>query len=286
MAKTAVNLSTRGRLYEPHARSYERMKIEVYLNHGWVLEPTNANGTTLRPYADQVAIFKQNYTNYPNGSPAVQWDGKNWYRRPGAPSTAKPGTSNHGNGNTVDFAGLGGFGGTRYKQLAAIAPHHGWSNREGRSVNEAWHWNHFPASDMRAKTKGWFHVKRLSRTRTYTSKGVKGTVRPWRFPVYINGTVVWGGRTWGVTNYGNLYAMDHLSPGKAPKFKPGWFHVDPSKKVWNGRDKTLKKVLYKRKGGFNIYAKTVETRGSHTYVVTNYGTYYRADGLRLGRAKK
>lgn len=281
----AVSLSTRGQLYNPHAASYERLRIEVALNYGWSLEPTNAAYTTLRPPAAQTAIFKQNYTRTPTGNEYRLWNGKKWYRKQGAPITAVPGTSPHGRGDTVDFGNLGGFNGTRFKQLSRVAGFHGWSNAEGRSVNEPWHWTHNAKSDQSAQARGWYHVNRPGQklTQTYDSKGRKLRLRPWRFNVYLSGTIRWNGRLWGVTNYGNLYLMSNLTKGKAPKFKAGWFHT--TRTTTNGWDKALKKVLHKRKPGFNVYAASVEVRGSTTYLVTRYGTRYPAHELVKGKSK-
>lgn len=282
----AISLSTRGELYNPHAASYERLRIEVALNYGWSLEPTSAAYTTLRPLDAQIRIFKQNYTQTPTGNEYRLWNGQKWYRKQGAPNTAVPGTSPHGRGDTVDFGNLGGFNGTRFKQLTQVAGFHGWSNTEGRSVNEPWHWTHDAKSDQSAKARGWYHVNRpgQKRTQSYNSKGGKARMRSWRFNVFISGTIRWNGRLWGVTNYGNLYAMNHLTKGKAPKFKAGWFHT--TRTTTNGWDKALKKVLHKRKPGFNIYATSAEVRSNgKTYLVTRYGTRYRAHELISGKAK-
>lgn len=280
-----VALSTRGELYDPHASSYERLRIEVARNYGWSLEPTNAAYTTLRPLDAQIRIFKQNYTQTPTSNGFRWWNGQKWYRKQGAPVTAVPGTSSHGRGDTVDFGNLGGFNGTRFKQLTKVAGFHGWSNVEGRSVNEPWHWTHDAKTDQSAKARGWYHVNRpgQQRTQSYNSKGGKATIRPWRFNVFLTGTIHWNGRLWGVTNYGNLYAMNNLTKGKAPKFKAGWYHTTAG--TTNGWDKALKKVKHKRKPGFDVYATSVEVRSGVTYLVTRYGTYYRADELTGGKSK-
>jgi hypothetical protein len=51
-----------------------------------------------------------------------------------------PGTSNHGKGRAVDVRDLGGFAGRRYAQFGSVFIPLGWSNAEGRSVSEPWHW--------------------------------------------------------------------------------------------------------------------------------------------------
>jgi peptidoglycan hydrolase-like protein with peptidoglycan-binding domain len=42
----------------------------------------------------------------------------------------------------VDISGTGGFGGLVYKRLAGMAPAYGWTNDEGRAINESWHWTY------------------------------------------------------------------------------------------------------------------------------------------------
>ena len=104
------------------------------------------------PYA-QREIFLARYE--PRAAPErgpfgdVRWyNGVRYVRVRGA-AAAIPGTSNHGLGLAVDFAsGInGGFGSAAYKAFAKVAPRHGWSNTEGRSVNESWHWVYNPAKD-------------------------------------------------------------------------------------------------------------------------------------------
>ncbi|WP_370524002.1 D-alanyl-D-alanine carboxypeptidase family protein [Cellulomonas sp. APG4] len=124
------------------ALSWARLCADVERRYGWTPQITSA-GDAYRSYEIQERIFRQRYTTA--GPTAVDWVGKSWrgarwYRLPIWAAAATPGTSNHGRGVAVDITGLGGFAGTRYRQLAAVAAEHGWDNNEGRAIAEAWHW--------------------------------------------------------------------------------------------------------------------------------------------------
>lgn len=135
-----VALSTRGRLLKPVAASYERLRKEYEADTGLKLEPSGSSDA-YRSYEVQEATFRARYRTAPiAGRPRRWWQSRWWYQLPGTAAAAVPGTSNHGLGVAVDFAGLGGFGGKGYAWLSANAARHGWSNTEGRSVNEYWHW--------------------------------------------------------------------------------------------------------------------------------------------------
>ena len=63
-----------------------------------------------------------------------------------APTVAKPGTSNHGNGTAVDIADAPGrsltYSSPTYKWLLANASDYDFSWDEGSKVNEPWHWRY------------------------------------------------------------------------------------------------------------------------------------------------
>lgn len=119
--------------------AFAALRAAVYAAYGWWLTLTDA----YRDYATQERIFRERYTTtYLPGRPRKFWLGRWWYLKQGYATAAVPGTSNHGWGTTVDAANLGGFGGEKYHQLAAVAPYYGWSNAEGAAIGEAWHWNH------------------------------------------------------------------------------------------------------------------------------------------------
>jgi hypothetical protein len=147
MANGLVDTSTLTRLpAQPHLRlsaaaaaAWVALDAANYAAFGWHIIATDA----YRDYATQERIFRQRFTTaYLSGRPRKWWLGRWWYLKRGYAMAATPGTSNHGLGITVDVANLGGFGGTRYRQFASIAEPRGWSNAEGRSINEAWHWNY------------------------------------------------------------------------------------------------------------------------------------------------
>lgn len=106
--------------------------------------PSGTLTDSYRPYDVQERIFLERYVLQATGGGAYgdvrYWQGRRYVRRANTAAAAVPGTSNHGGGIAVDVADLGAFGSTRFAQLDALAGSHGWSNAEGRSVNEPWHW--------------------------------------------------------------------------------------------------------------------------------------------------
>jgi len=145
------------RLLADAAASWERMSDECWLRFGW--RPRVTSGAdAYRPYAVQERIFRQRYVTYYTGIGPKLWDSNNngtketWWRLPVWATAAVPGTSNHGRAVACDITGLGGFNGTRYRQLASIAAKHGWDNNEGRSIAEAWHWVYKGSLDLVART--------------------------------------------------------------------------------------------------------------------------------------
>lgn len=146
-----VPLSTPGRLTPSAAASYERLKTQ-----------TQTTGTTqanhaYRDYQAQVDLWNAYMTtNWAASDKNVKntrnWNGKVWYRKPGKPSVAIPGQSNHGDGDTVDFQGLGGYGSQSFQKFAISAARHGWNNVEGRSINEPWHWSYVLVNDQYRNT--------------------------------------------------------------------------------------------------------------------------------------
>lgn len=130
------------------AASLLRIQGECQRRYGWTPLVTSA-GDGFRSYDRQVAVFRQRYrTTYATvlvgGRRVVDrrvWDGVAYYRWTGA-AAAVPGTSNHGKGITADLSGLGWFGATRFNEAYRLLTAEGWSNTEGRSVSEPWHWNY------------------------------------------------------------------------------------------------------------------------------------------------
>lgn len=143
-------LSGGGYLLEPVAAAFEELRIRA-ARAGHVVALTSV-GDAYRSLERQIKVFRERYTilPFPEMGPygdVRPWDSngdgvkERWVRVSG-PSAAIPGTSNHGWGLAVDISGTGGFSGVLYRWLAANAPALGWSNTEGRSVNESWHWVH------------------------------------------------------------------------------------------------------------------------------------------------
>lgn len=144
-ALTALATAPGQRLDATAARQWDALARSVQALHGWMPLLTDS----YRPLDVQVRILRERYTTTPlfstagltqkNGGLRI-YGGQTWYRRPGQATVAPPGTSNHGWGKAVDVSGLGGFGGARYAQLAALAARFGFTNTEGRSIGEPWHW--------------------------------------------------------------------------------------------------------------------------------------------------
>lgn len=122
------------------AASWNAVRAEVHRRFGWWPTITSA-GDAYRSYDRQVVLFTRNYSTRNTGVDRRTWNGQTWWRVPGYPSAATPGTSNHGKGVTVDVSGLGSFGSTRHRQFSQVAKAAGWSDAEGRRISEPWHWN-------------------------------------------------------------------------------------------------------------------------------------------------
>lgn len=94
----------------------------------------------LRPLEEQIDMLQQNYrrVNRPRRlSTDRTWDGSTWERRPGRPTTASPGYSNHGSGLAIDI-----HPGPIQEWIKQNGPSWGWSWDEGRRVGEDWHFVH------------------------------------------------------------------------------------------------------------------------------------------------
>lgn len=149
---TYVDLSTPGKLLSNARDGYERARLQVWLETGRDIGTTYANHA-YRSYQDQVDLLKRNYDNtwrpnctVANGGLRI-WDGKNWYRKPGYPTAAKPGTSNHGDGDTVDFQNMPEYGTGLFNKIADILERNGFNNEEGARIKERWHWTYVRSND-------------------------------------------------------------------------------------------------------------------------------------------
>lgn len=99
-----------------------------------------------RNYAIQERIFRERYTPQKTGGGYYNdvrwWNNTRYVRKQGHAAAAIPGTSNHGRGLAVDLKNVGAEKGAYYQWLAATGPSYGFTNTEGKSVNELWHWVH------------------------------------------------------------------------------------------------------------------------------------------------
>lgn len=172
-----VSLSTNGKLLAAPAKSYERLNKAFKAEFGKPLAVTDAYRAYDNPYAySQTDIFLKRYDHtpragntYANGG-IKTWNGKTWHKKSGVAVAATPGTSNHGLGITIDFgAGVNtSFTSKEYLWMKANAPAYGWTNDEGRQINEPWHWNYTESNDKHRNDKE-------SPTVTYFSKGTTKT---------------------------------------------------------------------------------------------------------------
>lgn len=137
-------LSTGGYLLPYAAAAFEAWRIQARAA-GYDLRPTS-NSDAFRPLAVQEAIFFARYsrTDYGRRTPGAikTYRGVTYYLRPGVAVAATPGSSNHGKGLAVDIRNSGGFGGAYHNWMSRTGPALGFTNVEGRSINEPWHWVH------------------------------------------------------------------------------------------------------------------------------------------------
>lgn len=147
---TLTRLSVGGYLTTAAANSFERLRLAGARDGVNVTITSTADA--YREYAIQERIFTERYlptyTQYAPGKVDRRlWQGRYWFRRAGTAAAAAPGTSNHGWAIAIDIANVGGFNSTFYRWLSNNAPALGWSNDEGHSVGEAWHWTYKSGSD-------------------------------------------------------------------------------------------------------------------------------------------
>lgn len=136
-------LSVGGHLLATPARAFEEWRRQAATS-GRTLTITSV-ADAYRALAIQERVFLQRYIPQATGGGIygdVRWYSNVRYVRRHGAAAAVPGTSNHGRGLAVDIANAGPFGGPFHDWLLATGPALGWSNAEGRSVNEPWHWVH------------------------------------------------------------------------------------------------------------------------------------------------
>lgn len=142
-ASALTPLSIGGHLLAVPARAFEEWRRQA-AKVGRVLTITST-ADAYRVLALQERVFLQRYIPQATGGGIYgdvrHYKGVRYVRRHGA-AAAVPGTSNHGRGLAIDVANAGPFGGEFHDWLLATGPALGWSNTEGRSVGEPWHWVH------------------------------------------------------------------------------------------------------------------------------------------------
>lgn len=263
---TFKNIKKNQRLEKSAAESAERLFIQIpslYVNSGY------------RSDAEQKAIFLRNMTTNPalaDGTGRTRvYGGKRYYVRKGFPLAAPPGYSNHRRGNAADFGpNLTSFSSANYKALSATAPYYGWTNDEGRSIGEPWHWLYDKASDRSLKARGWYHVS-TAKTNSYNVKtGKKAATRKRGFNVYADHGTHDG---WVVTRHGNRYRLSHLDKGKAPEYRTVYVTAKNGLRGRSSPDtSTDKNIKFVRPKGFKLVVRDVP--GKPEWVVTRYNTYY------------
>lgn len=111
-----------------------------------------------RSLADQEALFRQRFT--PHLLPPGKWWQARWWRlKPGMATAARPGTSNHGKGRSIDAAeeldgdpapeGLSS-GLLRWLEVNAVS--FGFSWEKGIDRSEPWHLVYFLGDDVTPRT--------------------------------------------------------------------------------------------------------------------------------------
>lgn len=148
---SAMDAVQPGRYLTPlAAESWRKVTVAVHARYGWTPSLTDAYRDLYGYYGQEQTFlrrYQRGYVQYfPGKVDRRVWNGVPYYRKPGNAAAAVPGTSNHGWATAVDVTGLGGFGSTRFNQFTVVAVQNGWSNAEGRAVNEAWHWTKNSAS--------------------------------------------------------------------------------------------------------------------------------------------
>lgn len=140
------------RLVQVATRALRAMLPAIRADLGTALVPSSLYDS-YRPYSVQESTFRARYTTQPQGGGAdVYWNGQWWWHIAGA-TAARPGTSNHGWGITVDFAEwIGGrtvaIRSAAVGWLVAHAADYGWS---AELQSEEWHWRYYRGDSVPAK---------------------------------------------------------------------------------------------------------------------------------------
>lgn len=194
------------------AKSYDRLNTAFTKQFGYALKLTQG----YRPRTEQEKIFLQRYEKRATGSGPygdVRWYSGARYVRVRGAAAAIPGTSNHGLGVAIDIntgIGFGSFTSAQYKWLAKNGPAYGWTNVEGRAVNEPWHWVYKESTDSK---RGTVYVVKAGPLRVRAKASTTSKVKHLRkvgYKARFVSTVKANGYLWGKTRYGNFYAIQSL----------------------------------------------------------------------------
>lgn len=150
-----VPLSVGGRLLTVPAAGFEELRTRAAADKHVVTITSVADA--YRDLAAQERVFLSRYTPRTAGVGPygdVRWWNNVRYVRTSGAAAAVPGTSNHGRGTTVDIRGLTSFTSDLYRWMLANAPALGWSNAEGASIGEPWHWVHDGVTLVGSSTGG------------------------------------------------------------------------------------------------------------------------------------
>ncbi|MFE7408606.1 peptidoglycan-binding protein [Isoptericola sp. NPDC057559] len=202
---------SRAFLRKDAAASWNRAIDDVRAGTGLQLTVRGWN----RSLAEQQGFFLQRYrrgARSPFGD-YRRYDGSTWGRVGGA-AAAVPGYSNHGWALAVDvqdFGGVGEWGNARRAKAFPILREHGWTDVEGRRVNEPWHLVYCPGDDHGAR-RGRGRAAGRSGARAALRRPLRRatTLRPHRPPTLRRGTR----RPAGVRLWASVLAAEGLYAGE------------------------------------------------------------------------
>ena len=201
------------------ANSANRLAAEWKKERGTTLRATDGYRSLSVGRWSQRAIFLDRYvpyyTQYATGrTDARKYNGVWYYRKPGTAAAAVPGTSNHGLGLAVDFAsGINvSFASDAYKWMVKNAGKHGWSNAEGMSVGEPWHWTYTKSKD-RMRVRNLAIVGYMNKT----------AYKRWQAQLGVKADGIWGP--------GSIERLQEVLNGKDGK---GGFSLKSGKLVEDG----------------------------------------------------
>ena len=165
---TYSNAGRREQLDARAAASLTRVLLRAVAHSGANFQIYDA----YRSLEEQAAMLRRNYRPVNRArykSTDRSYQGRTWARKPGRPSTASPGYSNHGTGLAIDI-----HPGPIQEWLQRNGRAYGWTWTEGRKLGEPWHFVYVPSLD-RFTSQGTPDVKAIQRTVGVTADGKFGT---------------------------------------------------------------------------------------------------------------